>query len=60
MIQELDYSEFLAATLDAKNFITEEKLRSVFSVFDTASKGAFTADNMRFGFEKIGIKVSID
>ena len=38
--------------------ITEEKLRSVFSVFDTENKGAFSTDNMRFRFEKIGIKLS--
>lgn len=46
--------------MDTKKLITEEKLRSVFSVFDTANKGAFSTDNMRFGFEKIGIKLSLD
>lgn len=66
MIKELDYngdgqinySEFLAATIDTKMLITKEKLKRVFSVFDTESKGAFSAENMRFAFEKLGMKVS--
>jgi Ca2+-binding EF-hand superfamily protein len=48
----------LAATIDTKKLITKEKLKSVFSVFDTESKGAFSAENMRFAFEKLGLKVS--
>jgi Ca2+-binding EF-hand superfamily protein len=50
----------MAATIDTKTIVDEEKLRSVFSVFDTAKKGAFSAENMRFGFEKIGILVSLE
>lgn len=66
MIEELDYNgdgkinytEFLAATMDTKKLITEEKLRSVFSIFDTESKGAFSSENMRFAFEKLGNKIT--
>jgi|LakMenEpi03Aug12_release.lakeMendotaPanAssembly.Ray.scaffolds.fasta_scaffold4888724_1 Ca2+-binding EF-hand superfamily protein len=40
--------------------MTDEKLRSVFSVFDTESKGAVSADNMRFAFEKLGIHMEVE
>ena len=50
LIKELDYNgdgsinytEFLAATVDYEKLITEDKLRSVFSVFDTESKGVIS------------------
>lgn len=32
--QKINYSEFIAATLDVKTFLTEEKLKHVFSKFD--------------------------
>ena len=54
----INYTEFLAATMDTKKLITEEKLRSVFSIFDTESKGAFSSENMRFAFEKLGNKIT--
>jgi len=58
MIKELDYAgngqinftEFLVATLDIKHFITETKLRSVFSIFDTDASGKITEDNIVFAF----------
>jgi len=58
MINELDfygngkinYTEFLAATLDVKTFFNESKLRSVFSMFDTDSNGMITEENMHNAF----------
>lgn len=47
---KINYSEFLSATLDIQNFLTDSKLRSVFNVFDTDQSGYITAENMRFAF----------
>ncbi len=32
---EINFSEFLAATLDVRSFFKESKLRAVFAIFDT-------------------------
>lgn len=42
------------ATLDVKKFISETKLRSVFSIFDTDGSGTITEDNLLFAFQKLG------
>ena len=36
---EINYSEFLAATLDMNRLLDERKLKAVFSIFDTDGKG---------------------
>jgi Ca2+-binding EF-hand superfamily protein len=36
---EINYSEFLAATLDMNSLLDEKKLKAVFSIFDTDGKG---------------------
>jgi Ca2+-binding EF-hand superfamily protein len=36
---EINFSEFLAATLDVRSFFKEAKLRAVFAIFDTENKG---------------------
>lgn len=51
---KINYSEFLSATLDIQNFLTDTKLLSVFNVFDTDHSGFITAENMRFAFQKLG------
>ena len=35
----INYTEFLAATIDYQNFFDDTKLRSVFSIFDTDQSG---------------------
>ena len=65
LIDELDtfgngrvnYSEFLAATINARTFFTENKLRSVFSMFDTDNTGKITNKNMINAFSKLGYDV---
>jgi calcium-dependent protein kinase len=36
---EINFSEFLAATLDEATFFTEQKLRAVFGIFDAEKDG---------------------
>ena len=42
----INYSEFLAATIDIKNFLTDSKLKAIFQQFDTDNSGYITADNI--------------
>lgn len=44
--KKINYSEFLAATIDVKNFLTDDRLKAVFSQFDTDSSGKITAENI--------------
>ena len=40
---KINYSEFLSATLDASKFLTTQKLKAIFSMFDTDQSGKITA-----------------
>lgn len=56
MIEELDfipgsdglinYSEFLAATLDTNTFLVETKLKAAFALFDTDGTGQISKKNL--------------
>ena len=50
----INYSEFLAATIDTKNFLTESRLRAVFNQFDTDSSGKITKENIQLAMQKLG------
>jgi Ca2+-binding EF-hand superfamily protein len=56
-VGEINYSEFLAATMDAKSFLKETKLRAVFSIFDTDGNGTISEENLKFAFSKLGFEV---
>ena len=43
---KINYSEFLAATIDVRNFLTESRLKAVFNQFDTDSSGKITEENI--------------
>ena len=40
---KINYSEFLSATIDVKRFLSDQRLRAIFSHFDTDSSGSITA-----------------
>ena len=42
----INYSEFLAATIDIKHFLTDSKLKAIFQQFDTDNSGYITANNI--------------
>jgi calcium-dependent protein kinase len=56
---KINYSEFLAATIDTKKFLTESKLKSVFSIFNTDGKGDISANDMMVAFYKLGYAVPL-
>jgi len=50
----INYSEFIAATLDVKDFLTTEKMRSIFAKFDTMDTGFISRENLVQAFGKMG------
>lgn len=51
---KIDYTEFLVATINLQNVITDELLASLFSCFDIDDAGAITAQSIRDAFNKFG------
>lgn len=47
---QINYSEFIAATVDVQTFFSDSKLRCVFSIFDTDGTGKITAEEMQLAF----------
>jgi Ca2+-binding EF-hand superfamily protein len=45
--RRLNYSEFLAATINVHEFLTEERLEAVFKKFDVDEQGHITKENFK-------------
>ena len=45
---KINYTEFLAATMDLKTFLDESKLLAVFRKFDTDNSGYLTKENIYY------------
>ena len=43
----LDYTEFVAATLEEKNLVTIDKLKQAFKMFDVDNSGALSPDEIK-------------
>ena len=57
--QMINYSEFLAATIDVKFFLTDSKLKAIFQQFDTDNSGFITAENIQLAMQKLGKNMSL-
>lgn len=55
---KINYSEFLAATIDVQQFLTDSRLCAIFNQFDTDSSGKITAENIVFAMQKLGKQIS--
>lgn len=44
---EIDYSEWLIATINMKNLLTDDKLRYAFSFFDRDGSGQISVDELK-------------
>ena len=55
---KINYSEFIAATLDAKSFLTKEKLWILFKHFDTDNSGVITEANIKEALSHSGKEIS--
>jgi calcium-dependent protein kinase len=54
---EIDYSEWLVATLNKKNLVSDEKLQVAFSFFDKDGSGSISIDELK---EVLGAKKIVD
>ena len=55
---KINYSEFLAATISVKDFITEEKLWMIFKHFDVDDTNYISKDNIEQAMQKLGKQIS--
>lgn len=56
---EIDYTEFIMATLNRKNMLTPERIEKVFKAFDTDGSGQLSVEEFKemFGGNKIDDEV---
>ena len=54
---EIEYSEWVVATLDKQSLLTDEKLRTAFSIFDRDGGGTISAKELK---EVLGVGKNID
>ena len=52
--KKINYTEFLVATLDVKQFLDDNMLQALFNQFDTDMSGVITKDNIITAMNKIG------
>ena len=55
---KINYSEFLAATLDVKVFLNEDKLNAIFNQFDTDNSGYISRENIVTALTKMGHEIT--
>ena len=55
--KKINYSEFLAATIDVRRFLTHDRLRAVFNQFDTDGSGKITEENIYLAMQKLGKEI---
>ena len=55
--QAINYTEFLSATVDLKQYLNESKLLAVFRQFDTDNSGCLTVKNIHYAMQKLGYQV---
>ena len=54
---EIDYSEFVVATINKRKLLSDEKLTSAFKLFDKDGSGSISADEIK---EVLGVGKNID
>lgn len=50
----VNYSEFIAATINAKKFLNDSKLLAIFQSFDIDNSGSISYQNLKDAFSKFG------
>ena len=58
--KKINYSEFLAATIDVREFVTESRLMAIFNQFDTDASGTITEENICLAMQKLGKEISTE
>ena len=57
---KINYTEFLAATINLSTFIDESKLQAIFAMLDTDQSGQITHDNIENAMSKLGMNITCD
>ena len=52
--KQINYSDFLSATINIRVYMTEQKLQAIFDQFDTDDSGYITHENIYFAMQKLG------
>lgn len=55
---KIHYSEFLAATINVKDLLTDEHIVTLFDYFDTDNTGYISRENLKEAFKKAGKPLS--
>ena len=55
---QINYSEFIAATIDVRMYLTEERVLALFKQFDTDDNDFIEPSNIKDAFTKLGKEVS--
>ena len=55
---KINYTEFLAATIDIDSIVTDCRLKVIFNLFDTDFSGNITAENIIYAMQKLGKIIS--
>ena len=58
--KKINYSEFLAATIDTVKFLNDQKMEAIFKSFDIDNTGSITVQNLKDSFSKFGRELSDD
>ena len=54
----INYTEFLAATINQEKFLTEDRLQAIFNSFDLEGDGHISVENLKVAFSKFGRDLS--
>jgi len=54
----VNYSEFIAATINTKNYLSAERLEAIFQSFDLDNTGSISTQNLTDAFSKFGRELS--
>lgn len=52
--KRINYSEFIAATINVHEFLSEERLQAIFNQFDIDNTGSISKENLKQAFSKYG------
>lgn len=55
---KINYSEFLAATVEVSTMLTHDKLMAIFKGFDLENKNELTVSNIKDAMSKLGKEVN--
>lgn len=56
--KRINYSEFIAATINIKDYLDDSRLEAIFNQFDIDNSGKVTVANLKQAFSKFGREIN--